>query len=234
MNTMKSGFFVVIALCLSGLARADFSIIPDGAPAGGNPESSTQDARYGVRGVGIPLSAALKKLAPEGWQGYADKGKVNPNFIVEIDPGVDWYDSLSKMANRYNLHIKADPNKKTIHVSEGPGGIRDLETEKKKLESAVLASERKSTAPESREGNTDFVVRDGQKLSEALEQFLKKGDWRMEWEAGSDYTVKKGYSVTGNSLRDVLDAALTSYGIHAILYTINRVVVVRSNSVMSN
>lgn len=222
----------ILFTTLCSLAHADFSMAPDVAVSGDPVAAATSSTRSN-HGGGIPLGQALKQLAPEGWHGYSAKG-VNTSMNVEIDPRLDWYEALSKMATRYNLHIKADPNDKTIMVSEGPGGMRDLEAEKQRLESAVIASEQMRNQVDVTEGSADFVVRSGQKLSEALSGFLAKGDWKMEWEVGSDFVVKQGYTVTGKSLRDVLDAALTSYGIHAILYTVNRVVVVRSNSMLNS
>lgn len=215
-----------------GTANADFNVITNSGDTP-DPVAEATMSRSGANISGIPLASALKDMAPPGWHGFIAKG-VDENFLVEVDRRSAGLDALRAIATRYNLHIKADPNEKKIYVSAGAGGMRDLDLEKRRIESGVIAAEQQSIARAETEGSTDFVVRSGQKLSDALTHFLRKGDWKVEWEAGSDFVVKQGYSVTGKSLRDVLDAALTPFGIHAVVYTVNRVVAVRSNATLTS
>ncbi len=69
-------------------------------------------------------------------------------------------------------------------------------------------------------------VRDNQRLSQALAQFLETQGWRLEWESASDFVVRRGYTVRGNNLRQVLLEALGEYHLSAVLYSGNLVVAV--------
>jgi hypothetical protein len=71
-----------------------------------------------------------------------------------------------------------------------------------------------------------FEVRDNQRLSQALSHFLETQGWRLEWESQSDFVVRRGYRVRGQTLKDVLLEALGEYRLSAVLYSGNLVVAV--------
>lgn len=69
-------------------------------------------------------------------------------------------------------------------------------------------------------------VRDNQRLSMALADFLQAQGWRLEWESPSDFVIRRGYVVRGENLRAVLMDTLSEYRLSAVLYGGNRVVAV--------
>ena len=71
-----------------------------------------------------------------------------------------------------------------------------------------------------------FEVRDNQRLSQALGQFLETQGWRLEWESQSDFLVRRGYVVRAPDLRQVLLQALGGYRLSAVMYSGNLVVAV--------
>jgi Conjugal transfer protein len=66
----------------------------------------------------------------------------------------------------------------------------------------------------------------GQRVSEALRSFLLHHGWAMEWESDSDYTIRRGYEVTGATIEDVLVGVLGDYQLSAVVYRGNRVVAI--------
>ena len=71
-----------------------------------------------------------------------------------------------------------------------------------------------------------FEVRDNQRLSQALSHFLETQGWRLEWESASDFVVRRGYTVRGKTLKQVLLEALGEFRLSAVLYAGNLVVAV--------
>ncbi|MDE3009835.1 MAG: TrbG/VirB9 family P-type conjugative transfer protein [Pseudomonadota bacterium] len=71
-----------------------------------------------------------------------------------------------------------------------------------------------------------FEVRDNQRLSQALGNFLETLGWRLEWESQSDFVVRRGYVVRAPTLKQVLLQTLGEYRLSAVLYSGNLVVAV--------
>lgn len=176
------------------------------------------------------LADTLKKIVPnqKKWKIFTDKS-LNASIPVEYMPSTDWKQSLSALATRYNLVFTVDELKKELKVDQGPGGVRDTALDNQKLAQNNLVPEA-APAAVAPNGQLQLVVRDGQRISEALDTFLKAGNWRLEWQAGSDIVVKVGFTETEKDLGDLLTRVLTRYKMHAVLHPKNNTAVVQSDA----
>jgi hypothetical protein len=77
-----------------------------------------------------------------------------------------------------------------------------------------------------------LVVKESQKISEAVDAFLHAHEWSMEWENGTDFMVRRGYTIQGNSVADVLLAALSDYQLSAVLYKGNKVAAISGSDAL--
>lgn len=71
-----------------------------------------------------------------------------------------------------------------------------------------------------------FSVKRGQLLSHALDNFLVKRGWSMQWRSMVDYSVRYPASFRGRDLRKVLGEVTADWPIRVRLYAGNRVAVV--------
>lgn len=92
--------------------------------------------------------------------------------------------------------------------------------------SAAPAPAPGGSAAAPRNDNLVFEVRDNQRLSQALGNFLETLGWRLEWESQSDFVVRRGYVVRAPTLKQVLLQTLGEYRLSAVLYSGNLVVAV--------
>ena len=243
---------VTIGLLLTtmyGIASADFTILDPSIPQTGVPAQSITTPSVGVPGSMLPpgvtpnipqklqlapkpnntsLSDTMKKIAPKGWKVFSDKS-LNTSVPVEYVPNTDWKQSLTYLSTRYNLVFTVDEAKKIIKLDQNPGGMRDTSLDNKNLAKNNLIPEKapSATAPN---GALQLVVKDNQKLSEAIEIFLRSGNWDLVWEAGSDIEVKKGFTIIDKELSNVLTQALSKFKLHASLHPKNNTAVVRSDA----
>lgn len=180
------------------------------------------------RAAGSTLRDTLRKIVPTGWKAFSDKG-LNAETHVEYAPSLDWQASLATLATRYNLVFKVDPEKKTVFVDQGPGGMRDTEADNRNLANSNFGPE-KTPPTMTADGKLRFEIKDGQRLSDAVRQFLQAGKWDLAWEAGSDIEVSKGFVVIDADLRNVLTRTLSKFNMNATLHKGNYIAVVRSNT----
>lgn len=228
-------------------AHADFTILdpsqaaPKPAPVAAQPVPMVPASApvAGVQAQKLPAAPArnltsladtLKKIAPKSWKVYSDKS-LNSSLPVEYTPAVDWKQSLSVLATRYNLIFTVDEAKKIIKVDQGPGGMRDTALDNQKLAQNNLVPEPAPSAL-APDGSLQLVVKDNQRLSEALEAFLKAGNWHLVWEAGSDIVVTKGFTVSDKDLSELLTRALSKFKLHASLHPKNNTAVVQSDAMI--
>ena len=94
----------------------------------------------------------------------------------------------------------------------------------------VKGTEQDATAAKSQ--GFVLVVKESQKISEAVDAFLHTHGWSMEWENGTDFMVRRGYSIQGNSVADVLLAALSDYQLSAVLYKGNKVAAISGSDAL--
>lgn len=178
--------------------------------------------------VGSSLRDTLRKVVPSGWKAYADK-KLPVETPVDYMPSADWQQSLASLSTRYNLVFKVDPEKKTVSVDQGPGGMRDTNADTRNLAGNTFGKE-EAPATMTADGKLRLEIKDGQRLSDAIRQFLQAGKWDLAWEAGSDIEVSKGFVVVDSDLPTVLTAALGRFKMNATLHKGNYIAVVRSNT----
>lgn len=231
-------------------AHADFVVLPPNTPAKVNrpnvpgplglpnadPTASVpgrapglqQQPNLAPKAVGSSLRDTLRKIVPSDWKAYSDK-KLDPETPVEYMPAVEWQQSLANLATRYNLVFKVDPEKKSVFVDQGPGGMRDTSADNKNLANNNFGQE-KTPLTMTQDGKLRFEIKDGQRLSDALRQFLQAGKWDLAWEAGSDIEVSKGFVVIDADLRNVLTQTLSKFNMNATLHKGNYIAVVRSNA----
>ena len=254
---MKRITLGLIIASLYGTASADFTVIdpsqsvtqppvqaappvqtsiPNNLPAATPAAGQQQKQAPGQKISTVPsanmtsLVDTLKKVTPKGWKVYSDK-TLNTSVPVEYMPAADWKQSLAALSNRYNLVFTVDEAKKTIKLDQGPGGMRDTTLDNQKLAQNNLVPE-KMPAAVAPDGSLQLIVKDHQLLSEALEQFLRAGNWEMVWEAGSDINVEKGFSVADKDLNVLLTKALSKFKLHAVLHPKNNVAAIKSDAVI--
>jgi hypothetical protein len=178
------------------------------------------------RNVSAPFSSLrdnLRKITPQGWSAFIDK-KINVEMPVELVASTDWKDSLRAMSNRYNIVFKIDEEKKALYVDQGPGGIRDLTQDNKNLATEQLPVKNlEVTTPD---GKLRLEVKKGQRLSEALREFLSAGNWDLAWESGSDVVLEKPAEFVGTDIKEVMDQVLPNFRMYSIIHKGNNTVVV--------
>ena len=248
---MKQLTLGLLIASIFGSAQADFTILdpaqrpvapaPVQAPtpvpaqvapvqAVSQPAPAQKLATAAPRNMSSLKDTILKVLpAPaKKWKVYTDKS-LNSSVPVEYTPSTDWKQSLSILATRYNLIFSIDENKKTLKIDQGPGGMRDTSLDNQKLAQRVLVPEQDAPAL-APNGQLQIVVKDNQRLSDAISTFLKAGNWRMEWKAGSDIEVKVGFTETDKDLAVLLKKVLSPYRMHAVLHPKNNIAVVESDA----
>jgi hypothetical protein len=75
----------------------------------------------------------------------------------------------------------------------------------------------------------EFAIPDRSLLSRPLEAFLERQGWRMVWSAGQDFPVGYGFTVRGNSVREVLESLAKRWPLRFTLHAPNRVVNVETS-----
>lgn len=242
----RLAFGIILATTWS-VAYADFVILPPtkpgtavkpavpgpvAGPTAGNTASpsvgSPAQRPVGLKPQGTSLRDTLRKIVPPGWKAYSDKS-LNADTVVEFTPAIEWQSSLAALATRYNLVFKVDPEKKSIFVDHGPGGMRDTAVDNRNLANSNFGKE-KTPATMTADGKLRLEIKDGQRLSDALRIFLQAGKWDLAWEAGSDIEITKGFVVVDADLRNVLTRTLSKFNMNATLHKGNFTAVVRSNT----
>lgn len=261
---MKKRIFGMLAaaILVSGTASAGFLVVPPpGATPGGgenpppvaaSPEgepavvqeqvvSSPRPNTYQDNGkMLVPLSEAMRLLAPEGWQGYADP-TMDWTYPVEVNVYVDWKESLAELSNRYNLVFQLNEQLKRLYVTTGPGGIRsntpsNINATLGEDNTATAASSPAAAAPatppeaevaQKEEEVVSLRVSQGQRLAEALDSFLKQRNMTLVWEAGSE-PLQQSEVIFSGTLPDILTEMLHPLGYHATIHTQSKIVVVRT------
>lgn len=240
MKRLTLGLLIATAF---GTANADFTILDPSQPVQ-RPVPVAAQPMAPAPVAGVPnqklvsaparnmssLADTLKKIAPKKWKVYSDKS-LNASLPVEYTPSVDWKHSLSSLATRYNLIFTVDEAKKIIKVDQGPGGMRDTALDNQKLAQNNLIPEPAPSAV-APDGALQLVVKDNQRLSDALDSFLKAGNWQLVWEAGSDIVVTKGFTVSDKDLGELLTRALSKFKLHASLHPKNNTAVVQSDAMI--
>lgn len=191
---------------------------------GGLPVSDSIRAPY--------LKDTLRKIVPPGWNAYVDR---NLNVTVPVDyvPASDWKESLRSLANRYNLVFKVDNDGKKIFVDAGPGGMRDLQADNRNLTTGSTLVVERQPVYQMPDGRLRFEVRNGQRLSESIRQFLAAGNWNLVWEAGSDIVLPRGFVSAGTDIKAIMDDVLPNFRMHAVIHRGNNTVVIMSNTAIS-
>jgi hypothetical protein len=170
----------------------------------------------------IEIKTAIKMAIPSDYQAKVPPG-FNVTFPVEMTPSPDWKQTLDSISQRYNLVFTINDEFKVVYINEGPGGMKDL-----KLSTQTLIQEpaKQGKTPSFNPNTQQFtlVVEANQKLSEALTDFLSEGNYKLEWNAGSNYTTPQRFVATGRNLKEVLYNALSKFKLRAELWKQNNVV----------
>lgn len=191
---------------------------------GGLPVSDSIRAPY--------LKDTLRKIVPPGWNAYVDRN-LNVTMPVDYAPASDWKESLRNLANRYNLVFKVDNDGKKIFVDAGPGGMRDLQADNRNLTTGSTLVAERQPVYQMPDGRLRFEVRNGQRLSESIRQFLAAGNWNLVWEAGSDVVLPRGFVSAGTDIKAIMDDVLPNFRMHAIIHRGNNTVVIMPNTAIS-
>ena len=236
----------LIASTLTLAANAQFVVLdPNTAPqvvqgAGPSVVRTNNAAAMPAQGA-LPVSDAirapylkdtLRKIVPPGWNAYVDRN-LNVTMPVEYSPASDWKESLRNLSNRYNLIFKIDNDGKKVFVDAGPGGVRDMQADNRNLTSGPTLVTERQPVYQMPDGRLRFEVRNGQRLSEALRQFLAAGNWNLVWEAGSDVVLPRGFVSAGTDIKAIMDDVLPNFRMHAVIHRGNNTVVIMPNTAIS-
>lgn len=178
------------------------------------------------------LRDTLRKIVPPGWNAYVDRN-LNITTPVDYAPASDWKESLKNLSNRYNLVFKVDNDAKNIFVDAGPGGMRDLQADNRNLNTSPTLVAERQPAYQMPDGRLRFEVRNGQRLSESIRQFLAAGNWNLVWDAGSDVVLTRGFVSAGTDIKAIMDDVLPNFLMHAVIHRGNNTVVIMSNAAIS-
>lgn len=236
----------LIAGTITLAANAQFVILdpnssPQAAPLAGPSVVNTNSNVMVPSQGGLPVSDSirapylkdtLRKIVPPGWNAFVDRN-LNVTMPVDYVPASDWKESLRNLANRYNLVFKIDNDGKKVFVDAGAGGMRDLQADNRNLStSSTLVTERQPLF-QMPDGRLRFEVKNGQRLSEALRQFLEAGNWSLVWEAGSDVVLPRGFVSAGTDIKAIMDDVLPNFRLHSVIHRGNNTVVIMPNTAIT-
>lgn len=159
-------------LALPGAAPADLAFI-------GQAPASIQVLNDSGRKV--PLSDALRRIAPKGWKGYAKKDAGIKGALVSWDDGQTWLSALDRISDQADLHI-------TINWDEHILSVESLATAPPPVAPPAVPAVGRGYGP-----NPDIYYGQGSAYAPPMAQMGPSGiRWAPQHGQGNGFSIPPG------------------------------------------
>lgn len=159
------------------------SPVPSALKFVGAPPASI-DVRRGL-GWDMHLADALRLIAPPGWRGFG-KDEIADTFAaakgVSWKGGKPWTDVLGTLAKEQGLSIEVDWSSQRLYVGPRAAVSKPVTAPTAPLQPAVWAA------------------KEGSSVRDTVEEWAKKANWTVVWDAGIDYPIVGGLRYAGGFL----------------------------------
>lgn len=148
------------------------------------------------KGEEIPLSAALRELAPEGWRGY-NKGASMEHKVSWERTGT-WVEALGQIMKQSGNRAVVDWGRKSVTIYPDVRKTSTIDKSQTKVKSR-------------NEGDTSnkWALRAGREIDKELAGWAQKGGWALHWQLPKSWAVVANAEFDG-SFQDAITKVIES------------------------
>jgi hypothetical protein len=173
----------------------------------------------GCRVHGLPLAIGLLALAP----------KVDAAPFASIPIAPQFVDGAIVMGGSVTAW-RAPGDRRAAGTSLTEVAPASERTSRSLAPSVPMEPASAAARPEVLVDRMTLTIETGERLSQAVERFLRSDGYSLQWNTSIDYVVRHGWSVKARSLDEALAAALMPHGLSGTVWETNRVVEVEGSN----